>query len=185
MPVNAKPDAIDLLKAEHQEAKALFDIYQALCDDEASGMERQAVAQEICVALTVHCQLEEELFYPAVARAIGQDALMDEAEVEHAVAKGLIAQIMAMKATDALYDARVRVLGESVRHHVREEHTRMFPLVRKADVDLLALGARMNKRKDQLLAQLEARAGREDESADPVGPVQHRTVNGAQPGKGA
>ena len=162
-------DAVDLLKSDHKANKALFETYQALCDSEATGKERQAIAREICTALTVHCQIEEELFYPAVRLAIGNPALMNEAVVEHDGAKALIAQIMAMKPGDALYDARVKVLGEGVEHHVKEEHTRMFPLARKANLDLLALGARMFRRKTELMALADALV--EDEDLDPVGRV--------------
>lgn len=162
MPMNTG-HAVGSRKAEHQEAKALFDIYQALCDDEASGDQRQALAHEICEALTVHCQLEKQLFYCAVAKTIGNAALMDEAEVEQA--KALIAQIVVMKPIAAPYDAKLKVLNGGF--HLKEEHMRMFPLARKAGIDLLALGARLLKRRDELLAQQAAQAAVEDLAPQP------------------
>jgi hemerythrin superfamily protein len=90
--------------------------------------------------LTVHAEAEEEIFYPAAREAIEEQDLLDEAEVEHASAKDLIAQIEAMDSSDPLYDAKVTVLGEYIDHHVEEEEKEMFPKVKKAKLDLEALG---------------------------------------------
>ena len=146
----AKPaDAIKLLKNDHREVKTYFRQYEDL-EDEA---EKQALAEKICMALTVHAQIEEEIYYPATREAIDDDDLLDEAEVEHASAKQLIAEIMAMKAGDRLFDAKVTVLGEYIDHHVEEEETEMFPESRDSDLDLKALGARLAERKAELMAQ--------------------------------
>ena len=146
----AKPaDAIKLLKDDHKEVKTYFKEYEDL-DDEA---EKQALAEKICLALTVHAQIEEEIFYPAAREAIDDDDLLDEAEVEHGSAKQLIAEIMAMKAGDRLFDAKVTVLGEFVDHHVKEEENEMFPESRESDLDLKALGAQLAERKAELMAQ--------------------------------
>ncbi len=146
----AKPvDAIKLLKDDHKEVKGYFDQYEDLEDDG----EKQALADKICLALTVHAQIEEEIYYPATREAIDDDDLLDEAEVEHASAKQLIAEIQAMKAGDRLFDAKVTVLGEYIDHHVEEEENEMFPESRDSDLDLKALGAQLAARKAELMAQ--------------------------------
>lgn len=146
----AKPaDAIKLLKDDHREVKGWFKEYEKLEDD----AEKQALADRICLALTVHTQIEEEIYYPATREAIDDDDLLDEAEVEHASAKQLIAEIQSMKAGDRLFDAKVTVLGEYVEHHVEEEEKEMFPESRDSDLDLKALGVELAERKAQLMAQ--------------------------------
>jgi hypothetical protein len=146
----AKPaDAIKLLKDDHKEVKAWFKEYEGLEQD----AEKQALADKICLALTVHTQIEEEIYYPATREAIDDDDLLDEAEVEHASAKQLIAEIQAMKAGDRLFDAKVTVLGEYIDHHVEEEEGEMFPESRDSDLDLKALGIKMAARKQELMAQ--------------------------------
>jgi hypothetical protein len=142
-------DAIKLLKDDHREVKAYFKQYENLEDD----AEKQALADRICLALTVHAQIEEEIYYPATREAIDDDDLLDEAEVEHASAKQLIAEIQAMKAGDRLFDAKVTVLGEYIDHHVEEEESEMFPESRDSDLDLKALGAQLAERKAELMAQ--------------------------------
>lgn len=142
-------DAIKLLKDDHREVKGWFKEYEALEED----TEKQALADRICLALTVHTQIEEEIYYPATREAIDDDDLLDEAEVEHASAKQLIAEIQSMKAGDRLFDAKVTVLGEYVDHHVEEEEKEMFPESRDSDLDLKALGVALAERKAELMAQ--------------------------------
>ena len=101
--------------------------------------------------LTTHARLEEEIFYPAVRKAIADNPLMNEAEVEHASAKDLIAQIQALPAADPMFAAKVRVLGEYIDHHVKEEESAMFAQARKTKLDMLALGSRMEARKAELM----------------------------------
>lgn len=145
----ARPaDAIKLLKADHKEVKVWFKEYEKL----EKNAEKQALADKICLALTVHAQIEEEIFYPAARPAIDDDDLFDEAEVEHGSAKQLIAEIQAMKAGDRLFDAKVIVLGEYIDHHVGEEEEEMFPEVRDSDLDLKALGIQLAARKAELMA---------------------------------
>lgn len=147
-------DAIALLKNDHKEVMTLFKTYEKMHKAEGPAAERSALATEICRMLTVHATIEEEIFYPAV-RAAGVDAdLLDEAQVEHASAKELIAQIESMDADDALYDAKVTVLGEYVDHHVAEEQDELFPKVRKAKLDLKALGEELQSRKDELAGEM-------------------------------
>jgi hemerythrin superfamily protein len=147
----AKPaDAIKLLKDDHKEVKTYFKQYESLEDD----AEKQALADKICKALTVHAQIEEEIFYPAAREAIDDDDLLDEAEVEHASAKQLIAEIQGMMAGDRLFDAKVTVLGEYIDHHVEEEESEMFPESRDSDLDLKALGVQLAERKAELMAEI-------------------------------
>ncbi|MGJ0621345.1 MAG: hemerythrin domain-containing protein [Methylocystis sp.] len=142
-----KADAIKLLKDDHREVKTWFNQYEKL-EDEA---EKEALAQKICAALTVHAKIEEEIFYPALRKNIDDEELLDEAEVEHASAKQLIAEILSMSPQDQLFDAKVKVLGEYVLHHVQEEEQEMFPEARESEVDLEALGAKLSKRKAELM----------------------------------
>ena len=143
-------DAIALLKADHEKVKDLFEKFDKLSD--RSKVNKKKIADQICMELTVHAQVEEEIFYPAVREPIKDDDLMDEAVVEHASAKDLIAQISEMDPGDDLYDAKVKVLSEQIEHHVEEEEGEMFPKVRKTKVDLVALGEQMAARKEELMA---------------------------------
>ena len=150
------PDAVELLKSDHKEVKTLFEQFKQLVESEEVAEERQAVAQQICLLLTVHATAEEEIFYPAARDAIEDSDLLDEAEVEHASAKELIAQIEAMNPDDALYDAKVIVLGEYIDHHVKEEEGELFPKCKKSDMDLRALGEAIESRKAELMEELGA-----------------------------
>ena len=145
-----KNDAIALLIDDHKTVKELFEKFDKLSD--RSKVNKKKIADQICLELTVHAQVEEEIFYPAVRAPIKDEDLMDEAVVEHASAKELIAQISEMDPGDDLYDAKVKVLSEQIEHHVEEEEGEMFPKVRKAKVDLVALGEEMAARKEQLMA---------------------------------
>ena len=147
-------DAIELLTADHAAVKAMFDHYKKLGDKEYTA--KQQLALKICHELTVHTTIEEEIFYPAAREAIGDEDLMDEADVEHAGAKELIAQIRDMDATESHYDAKVTVLGEQIDHHVREEQGDMFPKVKKSKLDTKALGVEMAARKGELEQAIEA-----------------------------
>ncbi len=147
-----KNDAIALLTDDHKKVKELFEKFEKLSD--RSKVNKKKIADQICLELTVHAQVEEEIFYPAVREPIKDEDLMDEAVVEHASAKELIAQISEMDPGDDLYDAKVKVLSEQIEHHVEEEEGEMFPKVRKAKVDLVALGEEMAARKEELMASL-------------------------------
>jgi hemerythrin superfamily protein len=146
-------DAIRLLKADHREVEGYFKEYEELEDKR----EKQALADKICLALTVHAKIEEEIFYPAARGEIDDDDLLDEAEVEHASAKQLIAEIKSMKAGDKLFDAKVKVLGEYVHHHVQEEEKEIFPETRDADLDLKELGEQLAARKAELMSAQRAK----------------------------
>ncbi|MES2561096.1 MAG: hemerythrin domain-containing protein [Pseudomonadota bacterium] len=148
----AATNAIALLTADHKKVKQLFKTFEKLKKDDAAGEEKSALVQEICRELSVHAQVEEEIFYPAVREAIDDEDLMDEADVEHAGAKSLIAQLKTMDPEDDHYDAKVTVLGEYIDHHVKEEQDEMFPKAKKRKVDIAALGQQIMKRKKELLA---------------------------------
>lgn len=149
-------DALKLLTTDHKDVKALFKRYEKLVKDEAEDDDKHALALEICQALTVHATVEEEIFYPAARQALdGDQDLVDEADIEHASAKELIAQIMsASPVDDGHFDARLKVLGEYIDHHVKEEEGEMFPKIRKTELDLETLGAELAQRKQALMAEL-------------------------------
>ncbi|MBI1772707.1 MAG: hemerythrin domain-containing protein [Burkholderiales bacterium] len=145
-------DAISLLKQDHKNVKALFAKFESLGD--AALASKKKIAHQICQELTKHTIAEEEIFYTALREAgeAGEDVkdMMDEATVEHAAAKELIAQILAMEPEDDLYDAKVKVLSEQIEHHVREEEGEMFPKAKKAKLDLVSLGEAIQERKDEI-----------------------------------
>ena len=147
----AYQDAVDLLDADHNAVKKMFIDYGALCEDHAPPDQKGALAECICQALIVHSQLEEEIFYPAVRKALGDDALMDEALDEHADAKEIIARIQAMQAGDAAFDATVKELGALIDQHVLEERGQIFLRARLAALDLRGLTLQLLKRKQQLI----------------------------------
>lgn len=148
-------DAIGLLKDDHKKVKKLFKDFDKL-KEKGTEAQKLELVKTICTELTVHTQIEEEIFYPAVRKAIDDKDLMNEAEVEHASAKDLIKQLQGMSASDDYYDAKVTVLGEYVDHHVEEEQDEMFKKARKAKVDMEKLGKKMATRKRAILRELEA-----------------------------
>ena len=144
-------DAIKMLTADHNEVKAMFEEFESLKDDGADE-DKSALVARICTALTIHATVEEEIFYPAVRAAIDDQDLMDEADVEHASAKDLIAQLEGESPGDDHYDAKVTVLGEMIKHHVKEEEGEMFPKAKKV-IDTAVVGAEMSERKAELQAE--------------------------------
>lgn len=151
-----KNDAVDVLDADHIAVKKLFTAYKKLCDAEAAPADKHDIAEQICHELTIHAQIEEEIFYPQLREAISDDALLDEAEVEHSTAKDLIAQISAMDPQDDLYDAKVTVLGEYIDHHVKEEREEMFVKARRSTLDLVAVAKALKQRKAVLIEEMKA-----------------------------
>jgi hemerythrin-like domain-containing protein len=147
-------DAVSLLSGDHAEVKQMFENYRQLVEKNADDEQRGELAREICTMLTVHAEIEEEIFYPAMRDNVDDDLTLDEAEVEHAAAKDLIEQIEGMDPGDALFDAKVIVLGEYIDHHVQEEENEIFPQAEKSGIDLDELGAELASRKRELLATL-------------------------------
>ena len=163
-------DAIAMLMADHRKVKKLFSDFDKLKEG-GSDEDKGALVSEICNELKIHTELEEEIFYPAVRKAIDDSGLMDEALVEHAGAKDLIAQLEDASPDDDLYDAKVTVLGEQIDHHVKEEEGDMFPKAKKARADTEALGATMLKRKIALMDKMGMNAEEgdsDDEDAKPT-----------------
>ena len=151
-PEKAKPapkDAIALLKADHEAVSQLFAEYEKT----RSVPNKKTLVAEICTALSVHAQIEEEIFYPAVKTALKDKLLVPEATVEHASVKDLIAQLEGIEPDGEMYDAKVKVLSEYVKHHVKEEQNEMFTKAKASSLDMVELGALMAARKDELLAQ--------------------------------
>lgn len=142
-------EAIDLLKADHREVEALFKQFEET-DDER---EQVALASAICHALSVHAELEEQIFYPESRRVLSKDDQdqVDEAVVEHASLKQLMADLDGMKADDELFEARVTVLKEYVQHHVKEEENEYFPKVQRGGLNQKAIAERMQSMKDELI----------------------------------
>lgn len=146
-------DAIELLTTDHKAVKTLFKQYESLAEADAGDDERETLARLICQLLTVHATIEEEIFYPAARAHLSDEDLVDEAEVEHASAKELIAQIESMGPAEPLYDAKVKVLGEYIDHHVKEERNQIFPAARSArGLDLIAMRDELAARKEELMA---------------------------------
>jgi hemerythrin superfamily protein len=148
------PDAVTLLKADHRQVKEWFSEFE----DASSSKVKQKLATEICNALTVHAQIEEEIFYPAFLKATKDKDMHHEAAVEHSCAKKLIAEIEKSSPADDFFDSKVHVLSEMIKHHVKEEEQPdgMFEEAKKADMDLKALGEQLLERKEQLTAKLPA-----------------------------
>lgn len=145
-------DAIALLKADHRKVESLFEDYEKA----STPSKKQALAQEICKELIVHAQIEEEIFYPAVRGEI-EDDIVQEAYVEHDGAKVLITELMNGSPDDEFYDAKVMVLAEEIRHHVKEEEKRsegMFAQARNAGLDMEMLRDRLMARKEELMAEI-------------------------------
>lgn len=149
-------DACDLLDADHKNVKKMFSEFEELTEAKGNTREKKrALAERICNELLIHAQIEEEIFYPAIRKAVKDDLMMNEAEVEHTSAKELIAQIQGMNASDPMFDAKVTVLGEYIDHHVKEERNEMFPKARATKVDLVKLKDQLEMRKEELMGELE------------------------------
>ena len=143
-------DAIALLKADHAQVTEWFGQFESA----RSADRKEKLAEQICQALEVHTQIEEQIFYPAFLEATGEESIHHEAEVEHNGAKQLIAEIKRAGPDDDYFDARVTVLREMIRHHVSEEEKRdgMFAKARKADMDLMGLGQQLAALKAELMS---------------------------------
>ena len=156
-------DAIDLLDADHKLVQKLFIDFQALCEDGGPAEVKGQLVRKICQDLTVHTQIEEEIFYPQVRAAIDDDALMDEALQEHAEAKETIAQIQAMAPTDDAYDETVQQLFTAIMDHVMDEREQLFLKARYSTADLRGLAPELFARKQALTQELQAQSPAENE----------------------
>ena len=143
-------DATTLLRQDHEAVSGLFE----QCEKARSTTKKVELVQHICAELTAPAQIEEEIFYPAVRKAIEDDDIMDEAVVEHGSLKHLIAQVKGKDVeTEPMFDGKITVLSEYLKHHVKEEQDEMFPKAKKSGLDLKALGKQLQARKDELKAK--------------------------------
>jgi hemerythrin superfamily protein len=145
--------ATEMLKQDHAKVQKAFKEFENM--DRADSEACQQLVRTVCEDLKVHTTLEEEIFYPALREALDDEDLLNEAAVEHETAKMLIEQLEGMEADDPNYHATFTVLGEYVMHHVKEEEGEMFPQAKKAELDLDALGERMQARKAELMSETE------------------------------
>jgi hypothetical protein len=157
-PAKAPPRSLDataILRADHKLVDALFKEFE----NSRSKSKKKKLADEICAELTIHATVEEEIFYPAVQKALKDHELVPEARVEHESLKMLIAQVESTEPGEDLYDARVKVMSEYVKHHVKEEQNELFPKARVSRVDMMELGELILQRKEQLKRELLDQAG--------------------------
>lgn len=142
-----------MLKDDHKKVKKLFEEYKG-----ANSRKQQEIADTAVHELEVHAALEEELIYPAIREEIDEDELMNEATEEHHLVHVLIGELKKLDPSDEIFSAKFTLLGELVKHHVKEEEGEMFPKAQKADLDWEALNEEVHERKEQLTAKLTARS---------------------------
>jgi hemerythrin superfamily protein len=147
------PNAIEVLEQDHREVEEWFDEYDQLQDNDDRKAE---LAEKICLSLKVHARIEEEIFYPQAREATKDNDLIDEAIVEHAAVKHLIGEIESMEVGEELYDAKIRVLGEMVKQHIKEEEEELFPEVASAKMDAETVGKELAERKEELMSEMQA-----------------------------
>ena len=167
----ARKDAVSVLKADHRQVEGWFSQFEKARSEER----KRDLATRICNALKVHTQIEEEIFYPAFLEQAQEEDLHHEAVVEHDGAKKLIAQIEAASPSDEYYDAKVTVLSEMIKHHVKEEEQPggMFAKAKQSDMDLQALGAELTSRKQELMQATGRRKSRSRGTGQSVGREVH------------
>ncbi|GAB3472580.1 hemerythrin domain-containing protein [Massilia terrae] len=157
-----KPRALALLHADHLRVRKLFQDYHSLRGLDEEDARKAELVDDICYELTVHAMLEEEIFYPVLRSAIGDDELMDGAELEHAGMRELIGQLDIIYPGDDHFDATVAVLAEEVGHHVDQEEAELFAAAQRAGIDLERLGGQLAARRAELEEDLSAPAGTAD-----------------------
>jgi hemerythrin superfamily protein len=169
-------DALHLLVADHKNVLAMFEEFEQLKQENSEDQEAmQMLVETTCAELTIHAQVEEEVFYPAAREAIDDMDLLDEAEVEHASARQLITELAAMQPDDDLYAAKFKVLGEYVKHHIHEEEKQLFPKLKKVNIDLVELGAEIHTRKLELRDELGVPQLEQDEDDDDTSSGSHKS----------
>ena len=152
-----QPEAISMLIEDHHKVQKMFKTFERTEDQQ----KQEQLATAICNELTVHTQIEELVFYPAAREALEEADLIDEATVEHQVAKDLIEKIRQSRPHDEEYCALVTVLGEYINHHIEEEHKELFPQLKKTEIDFAALGEEMQQKKRELMSELGLAGGEE------------------------
>ena len=158
----AYQDALDLLTDDHRQIREMFREFGELSD----GPEKRSLLKRVNAALTVHTEIERELFYPALRELLSETEIVDEAEIEHELAETLISELMEMDVHDAQFDGRLDVLVESVTHHFAEEESEMFAQVRVDKPDLETVAQEMRERKEELEAEFEPEDDEEDDLDD-------------------
>jgi len=143
-------DAIAVLKADHRQVEKLFGQFEKAKDES----QKAQLAEQICMELRLHTQIEEEIFYPTSRDFLQDDDIVNEAIVEHQAAKDLIDQIEGMSASDEMYEAKISVLKEMIEHHVEEEEKQFFPQVQKTEMDLRSIGEQLAERKEELMGEM-------------------------------
>jgi hemerythrin superfamily protein len=171
--------AIVLLKADHREVEGYFKAFKR----SDSAAEKRTLAEKICHALKTHTRIEEEIFYPAFIEATGDTAMHDEALIEHDGAKKLIAEIETGSQADSMFDARVTVLSEMIKHHVKEEEGfgGMFAKARRSKMDLLAVGTLLEARKQELMTERRQAKKTFEQSAPFLGAAARSRLKGPRP----
>ncbi|MES2932633.1 MAG: hemerythrin domain-containing protein [Pseudomonadota bacterium] len=173
----AYTDALQMLKDDHAKVKKIFDQFEK--ERDTAGLEdKRLLVKRACQELSIHAQLEEEIFYPAMRESVDADDALDEAEVEHGSIKELVTDLEFMEPDDALYDAKFKVLAEYVTHHVSEEEGEIFPAAKRAKVDLKQLASELSERKEQLVAIF----GIQDDEQDILSAVTARRSSGGDTG---
>ncbi len=157
-------DAIQLLRQDHDEVRKMFEELESADEDR-----KFELAAEICQALTVHSTIEEEIFYPQVRAAINAEDLMSEAEIEHDSIKQLIERVQTGEVDEIQLTAMMKVMNEYVNHHVNEEQRKIFPRVRRAELDLEAMGRELLERKTELESELQDATDQADELDESAG----------------
>ena len=157
--------ALDLLMTDHKNVMKMFEQFEKMRKD-GDDESKQTLVERACAALTLHTRLEEEIFYPTARETLQEPDLLDEAEVEHALAKQLITELNAMQPGDDLYEAKFTVLGEYIKHHIQEEEKEIFPKMKKAGAGLEGMGEEMRHRKIELREELGMPAEEEEEEAE-------------------
>jgi hemerythrin-like domain-containing protein len=171
-------EVLDLLITDHDKVKKLFDQFEKMKEENEQDDEaKQLIVETVCAELTIHTQVEEEIFYPALREALDAEDLLDEAEVEHASAKQLISELAAMQPGDDLYDAKFTVLGEYVKHHIEEEEKELFPKAKKEKAALEGLAEEVNQRKAELREELGLPSEEEEEEQEPKRTSKRKSVH--------
>lgn len=147
--VRKEHDATVLLRADHKHVSSLFAAYEKT----QSNAKKMQLVSQICTELSVHAQVEEEIFYPAVKLALKDKELVPEATVEHATLRALIAQVEGVIPDGEMFDAKIKVLSEYVKHHVKEEQDELFPKASASKLNMMELGDKLSARKAELLRE--------------------------------
>jgi hemerythrin-like domain-containing protein len=169
-------DAITLLKQDHDDVLRMFEEFESADEDR-----KFELAAEICQALTIHATIEEEIFYPQAREAIDAEDIMLEAEVEHDAARYLVERIQEGEVDENQLSAMIKVLKEYVGHHITEEQRRMFPRIKRAELDLDAIGLELMERRTELESEF-ASAMADDDAGEPADDADERGGSGRSRG---